>query len=320
MSRLFFFIFFQLFFAEIISAQVGTDSSNIQKANSPNAKETVGIKDSLHFLQKNDSGSLKSAEDTVLKASTGISVQQFNQQISDQNPYIGVNKKTVNNAPVNIKKFDGKDSLFYVLVGLLLYFALLRQTFPKYFNDLFRLFFRSTIKQRQIREQLMQTPFPSLLMNGFFVLSSGLYINFLLGHFELNIVDNFWLRFLYCSLAISTVYFIKFIGLKLCGWIFNLQEVANSYIFVVFAVNKIIGIYLMPFLVLLGFIQGREYSIVLLLSWCGIGILILYRLVLTYTAVRNQVKVNPFHFFLYFCAFEIAPLLLIYKALLVFFK
>ncbi len=320
MSRLFFFIFFQLFFAEIISAQVGTDSSNIQKANSPNAKETVGIKDSLHFLQKNDSGSLKSAEDTVLKASTGISVQQFNQQISDQNPYIGVNKKTVNNTPVNIKKFDGKDSLFYVLVGLLLYFALLRQTFPKYFNDLFRLFFRSTIKQRQIREQLMQTPFPSLLMNGFFVLSSGLYINFLLGHFELNIVDNFWLRFLYCSLAISTVYFIKFIGLKLCGWIFNLQEVANSYIFVVFAVNKIIGIYLMPFLVLLGFIQGREYSIVLLLSWCGIGILILYRLVLTYTAVRNQVKVNPFHFFLYFCAFEIAPLLLIYKALLVFFK
>jgi hypothetical protein len=176
------------------------------------------------------------------------------------------------------------------------------------------------MKQRQIREQLMQTPLPSLLMNGFFVLSAGLYINFLLQYFELQTVDNFWLSFLYCCLGVSVVYFIKFIGLKLSGWLFNMDEAANSYIFIVFVVNKIIGVFLLPFLILLAFEQGTGFKIAMTLSWCGIGILILYRLVLTYTSVRNQVKVNPFHFFLYFCAFEIAPLLLIYKALLVFFK
>ena len=55
-------------------------------------------------------------------------------------------------------------------------FALLKMGFAKYFNDLFRVFFRTTLKQRQIKEQLMQTPLPSLIFNGFFVASAGLYV------------------------------------------------------------------------------------------------------------------------------------------------
>ena len=81
-----------------------------------------------------------------------------------------------------------------------------------------------------------------------------------------------------------------------------------------------IGILLLPFLLVLAFSTGNVYTVGLTLSWCLIAGLIIYRLFLTYTVVRNQVKVSPFHFFLYFLAFEIAPLLLVYKALLVYFS
>src|SRR5687767_8680498 len=47
------------------------------------------------------------------------------------------------------KLFSGKEALFYYLVFVLLLFGLLRQAFPKYFYDLFRVFFRTTIKQKQ---------------------------------------------------------------------------------------------------------------------------------------------------------------------------
>jgi MFS family permease len=308
------FISFQLIFAAVVVGQVAADSSGAQKTDS-----LYRIKDSVS-INLLDSTTLKPTTDTSGKINPGITLQKFNQEVLKAHPYSGFETKPFNSVPENIIKVNGKESLFYLLVGLLLFLAFLRRTFPKYFSDLFRLFFRTTMKQRQIREQLMQTPLPSLLMNGFFVVSTGLYVNFLLQHFELQAVENFWLRFLYCCFGVSVVYFIKFIGLKLSGWLFNMQEAANSYIFIVFVVNKIIGIFLLPFLVLLAFMQGVGYTTALMLSWCGIGILILYRLILTYTAVRNQVKVNPFHFFLYFCAFEIAPLLLIYKALLVFFK
>jgi hypothetical protein len=240
-------------------------------------------------------------------------------QVMKGHPYFGFGSEPVV-VHTGLREFKGKEALFYALVGLLLAFALLRQAFPKYFNDLFRLLFRTTMKQKQVREQLMQTPVPSLFLNTFFVISTGFYINILIHYFEVAPIENFWLLYLYCVLGLTFIYLLKFFGLKISGWLFNIQAAADTYIFVVFVINKVIGVFLLPFLILLSFMQGNAFSIVLVLSWCGIGLLLIYRFLLTYASVRNQVKFNPFHFFLYLCAFEIAPLLLIYKALLFFFR
>jgi hypothetical protein len=240
-------------------------------------------------------------------------------QVLQHHPYLGFS--TVPIAAVTApRKSQGKEVFFYVIIALLLLFAFLKQAFAKYFNDLFRLFFRTTLKYRQIREQLMQTPLPSLLLNAFFVICAALYACFLLLHYELIERDEYWRYFLYSCIGLSTIYFVKFLGLKVIGWIFNMRDAADSYIFIVFVINKVIGVFLLPFIVMLAFMTGTGYSVALVLSWFGIGALILYRFILSYAAVRNQVRFNPFHFFLYLCAFEIAPLLLIYKALLVFFQ
>jgi hypothetical protein len=239
-------------------------------------------------------------------------------QVLQHHPYFPFNAKPVI-VHSDLRTYQGKEIFFYGLIGLLFAFALLRQAFPKYFNDMFRLLFRNTLKQKQIKEQLMQTPLPSLLLNFFFVITGGLYVDLLLHHYGMTPIENFWLLMLYCSLGLAIVYFIKFIGLKVTGWLFNLTPVADSYIFVVFIINKVIGIFLLPFLVLLTFMDGNAYTIAMMLSWCGIGVLYIYRFLLTYASIRNQVRFNPFHFFLYLCAFEVAPLLLIYKALLFVF-
>ncbi|MBC7947862.1 MAG: DUF4271 domain-containing protein [Chitinophagaceae bacterium] len=240
-------------------------------------------------------------------------------QVLQRHPYFDFASKATG-VPAGLKQFQGKEALFYVLVGLLLAFASLREAFPKYLSDLFRLLFRTTLKQKQIREQLIQTPLPSLLLNIFFFITVGMYINIMLQHFEAAPIDNFWLMHLYCSLGLAVIYVVKFFTLKFTGWLFNIKEAAETYIFVVFIINKVIGMFVLPFLVLLSFMQGTVFQVAMVLSWCGIGVLLIYRLLLTYASVRNQVKFNPFHFLLYLGAFEIAPLLLIYKALLFFFR
>jgi hypothetical protein len=217
------------------------------------------------------------------------------------------------------KFFTGKEDFFYYLIFLLLLFGFLKILFAKYFNDLFRVFFRTTLKLKQVREQLLQSPLPSIAMNGFFVLSAGMYINFLLQYFELSITDNFWLQYLYCMGALASIYFVKFIGLKITGWLFNVSDAADAYTFVVFIINKMLGMFLLPFLVLLAFTSGNIYIAALTLSWLGAGLLLAYRIILSYAAARNEIKLNPFHFILYIIAFEIVPLLLIYKLLLMIF-
>lgn len=233
-------------------------------------------------------------------------------------PYFGFGGPALN-IKSDQKKFVGKEGEFYFILILLLLFAVFRQAFWKYFTDLFRLFFRRTLNQRQLREQLLATPLPSMLLNVFFVIIAGMYIAYVLWHFNLRPVDNFWLLFFYCMLGLSAIYFVKFIGLKLSGWLFNIREAMDGYIFVVFIINKMMAIYLLPFLVLLAFTSGTVYQVAFTLAWCGILALLAYRLILSYGAVRNQIKVNLFHFILYLLAFEVAPLLLIYKLLLRFF-
>lgn len=235
-----------------------------------------------------------------------------------QHPYFRFGEEAIA-VRSDIRQVRGKELLFYVIISLVMVFALLKMGFSKYFNDLFRVFFRTTLKQRQIREQLMQTPLPSLLFNGFFVASGGMYAAFMLHHFGFTTVKSFWMLYLYCCIGLSVIYFVKFIGLIICGWLFNMRKAADSYTFIVFIINKVIGITLLPFIVLLAFTDGAIFDIALVLSWCVVGALFLYRFILGFAAIRNEVRFNLFHFFLYLCAFEIAPLLLIYKLLLFFF-
>jgi hypothetical protein len=247
-----------------------------------------------------------------------LTTEAFAPQILRRHPYFHFNARPVSFSS-NVKKFAGKEVLFYVLVALVLLFALFKLFFAKYLTDLFRVFFQTTMKQRQIRDQLMQTPLPSLLFNFFFIACTGLYINLVLQHYQVRLVNHFWLQYLYCAVGLAVIYTGKFIGLKICGWLFNMEPATESYLFIVFIINKVIGIFLLPFVVMLGFSSGIMVDAALMLSWCGIALLLLYRFILGFTMVRNEVRFNLFHFFLYLCAFEIAPLLLIYRLLLLFF-
>lgn len=308
-------------FAFLLSVTVSaTAQTTVDTAAKP-AIDSLVKNDSI--IAKADSILLQPVIDSVSKKPAVINPWQsvpgipMQVQVMNHHPYFNFGAKPVPYRS-DIKRFEGKEMLFYVIVALLLVFSLLKMGFAKYFNDLFRVFFRTTLKQRQIKEQLIQTPFPSLVFNVFFVASAGLYANFLLHHYQFTPFINFWLMYLYCCIGLSVIYLVKFIGLKVSGWLFNMQQAAEAYIFIVFIINKVIGISLLPFLILFAFTDGAIYDISLILSWCCIAGLFLYRFILGYAAIHNEVRFNLFHFFLYLCAFEIAPLLLIYKLLLFF--
>lgn len=212
----------------------------------------------------------------------------------------------------------GKDALFYILSGLLLFFALVKLFFDKYVTNMLGLVFRGSLRQKQIREQLQQTPLPSLLLNIFFVLVAGLYAYFLILRFDNGNRTGFWLMLLYCVLGIAAVYLIKYIVLKATGWIFNMREAADTYIFIVFLVNKLMAVFLLPLLILMAFSRTTWSTPLFTLSYVLVGCFFAYRYLASFAPVRREVKVSQFHFFVYICAFEIIPLLLIYKVLLSF--
>ncbi len=216
---------------------------------------------------------------------------------------------------VSLHRWQGKDAIFYVLIALLLFFAFLKNGFRRYIQDLFKIFFRTTVNQRQVKEQLIQSPLPSLLLNLFFLLSIGMFVALVLQYFRLGQDYPFWIVFGYAVLALAGIYGIKFLSLKLLGWILQASEATDSYIFVVFTTNKVIGMVLLPFLVVLAFTSGPVSTAAVNLGSTVVVCLFAYRFFLSYVSIHRQVRINFFHFILYLCAFELVPLLLINKLL-----
>jgi hypothetical protein len=217
-----------------------------------------------------------------------------------------------------LKKASRDESMFYFLCALLFYFGFIRVAFLKYIDNLRTLFFRVTMRQQQIRDQVLQSPLPSLMLNILFIISTGLFLSFVADYYNIVPGMNRWLLLFYCCLLLTAIYMGKFILLKMIGWMFNIRSAADTYIFIVFLVNKMMGIYLLPVLLLMAFAKGPFLTILITLTYCFIVILFIYRFIIAYRPVRNEIKLSRFHFFIYLCAFEIAPLLLIYKVLLIF--
>jgi hypothetical protein len=215
---------------------------------------------------------------------------------------------------------NSKDSLFYLILAILFYFALIRIFFEKYFNNLMTLFFRVSLRQQQIREQVLQTPLPSLLLNILFIISAGLYACYLLHYSRLGAEISFWVLYLNCMVLLGAIYLVKFLVLKFVGWVFSISRATDIYIFIVFLVNKMLGIFLLPFLILITFSGSESREIFITISLAMIFVLWMYRVLASYRPVRNEIKLTPFYFLLYLCAFEIAPLLLIYKVLLTYLE
>lgn len=327
MIRFYLFLTLLLYSCSDICAQASKDSSGVKDSSPTVIEDTVKSRATVarSSVQRKLTDTARVAADTgsiirpPLDSSWRIIARSFagksfKEVAFSHHPFFAFDAVPVI-ANSDIKRFEGKELLFYTLISILLFFAFLKTIFAKYVNDLFRLFFRRTLKQRQITEQLSQTPLPSLVFNVFFIITAGLYLAFILQHYGMQLKENFWILTMYCSAALGAIYFLKFLTLKFTGWVLNLASATDSYIFIVFIINKVIGIFLLPFLVLLAFTDDGIYQVAVTLSWCGIGCLFFYRFILTYSAVHNQIKVKPFHFLVYLAAFEIVPLLLIYKLL-----
>ena len=219
---------------------------------------------------------------------------------------------------VQFKKVRSKDDLFYLIAGIVLILGFLKYLYKRYFTNLFRVFFNTSLRQSQLTDQLLQAKLPSLLFNLFFVISAGIYVYLLLSRYGLINEDDKWIMIFSSITLAGLIYFIKFCTLKFTGWITGLAEVTNTYIFVVFLINKIIGIFLVPFIIILSFSDPAIIKIAVLVSLMSIGIFLLLRFFRSYGLLQSQLKISRFHFILYIIGIEVLPLMLIYKGLMLY--
>lgn len=215
-----------------------------------------------------------------------------------------------------IRKLSPKDEIFYVLLAFAALLAFCRFSYPQYFNNLFRVLFNTSLRQGQLTDQLVQAQLPSLFFNTLSMLSGGLFTYFTLRYFNLFQAEAPLQFMLQCTLGLILIYGIKFLTLKFMGWVTGFSAVTDRYVFIVFLINKILGIFLFPLAVVMAFASPELTKMALVAASLLVVLLFLFRFIRSFGLLRQQIKISRLQFLLYLVGLELLPVLLIYKALL----
>jgi hypothetical protein len=291
------------------------DTSSVKKIVQQPLKADSAI------MQPSTIDSLQSSDTTLLKDS--LALLGFSQLDSAKHPYQKIfenpflpMQSAANDWVIDFRQPPtGKEELFYLIAGILLFLALFRVAFPKYLNNLFTYFFQTSFRQKQTRDQLLQDQISSLLMNLLFFMITATFITLAVEYYQW-VTAPFWKIWMGSVLFLMVVYFGKYLFLQFAGWVFNTREAAGIYVFIVFMMNKMMGILLMPLLLLVAFSSKPIAEASFNLGWGLILLVFVYRYLVSFSIIRNKIALHAFHFFIYLLSVEIIPLLLIYKLLM----
>lgn len=149
-----------------------------------------------------------------------------------------------------------------------------------------------------------------------FLMMSSLFIwqtlGVLLGHYPVP-VDILWI-----GVTILAMYIVKILGVRLLGFIFEMKDAAQEYVYNIVLFNKTVGLILFPVTLCLAYARQLPPQ------WLVIGGLVSWAIVLVYRFVRlswiglSGKGVSFLYIILYLCTLEILPFVVIIKVLIGF--
>jgi len=206
---------------------------------------------------------------------------------------------------------------FYLLLFLCLLLGLIRFMDTRYFVNLWRAFWNPTLSNRQLKEQLQGSGLPNLLMNIFFTFASGAYIYYVVRFFTPHPSGMIPPSLLIIMLIAGTglIYLAKYAAVRFSGWAFRVEGITEHYLFNVFLINKVLGVTLIPFIIILAFADHQWAQQIVIISFIVSGILLLNRYIRSWEVFGSFFQYSKFHFFMYLCASELLPLAVLMKLL-----
>lgn len=153
----------------------------------------------------------------------------------------------------------------------------------------------------------------NLLLFAIQLFSISFFIYLLINEVGHNTVNSPWLLYI----QICAVYFV-FIGIKLfiekiIGAIFNIESFINQYLYQKLTYRNYIGFFILASNILMVYSFGSHRTILLII----LGLIVVFNglgLILSYKNFRSTLLPHFLYFILYLCALEIAPYVILYKA------
>lgn len=207
----------------------------------------------------------------------------------------------------------GKSWFLFVLLLVLGYLTAVTSVYSEQISDVFRGFLNFNAASQIFREKGHLITISGMLLYLLFVISGGVLLFQITQAFEAKITGSPVYDLLLCILGVSVVYMLRHLLLWVVSGIFPFGKETSMFAFLIGNTNKALGIVLVPFLFLVAY---APESLQMPSLWFTLGLLAVvhaYRAVTGLMVAGTHLQNHKFHFFMYLCVVEIAPVLILVK-------
>ncbi len=129
----------------------------------------------------------------------------------------------------------------------------------------------------------------------------------------------------YFSLLVASIFMVtfpfavKYVLLKVIGWIFSIQKEVNSYLFTIYIFFIAIGVVLFPINIIIAYGAESLKTFLIYFTFIALFLVLIFRLIRGLFIGMRFMSFHIFHFLLYLCAVEIVPALILIKVFTKYF-
>lgn len=211
---------------------------------------------------------------------------------------------------------DSKRFVFSAIILDLIMVAILLTLLRNFFQKSLAAFSNDNLLNQVFRERQAGTLVPFLFFYFLFFYNLALFLFLLMGHYGIEVKQSAFFTFLYVLAGVITAFLGKHILLRVVGYIFPVDTELRKYSFTIMIFAIISGFFLLLVNLLIAY--GPDFMTQYVV-WFSFGIIILIYL---FRSLRGVFIANKyfwfykFHFLLYICTVEIAPVLVLAKLII----
>jgi hypothetical protein len=304
---------FSLLFILIVLQMLSSNASNIDTTN--NYVSSDSIKPIKKYFFDNDSICYAIIDSSRIVRSTIIEDSLKSKYISESFNWIEpriINKESTHFNKIKIRK-QPSIWVFYILLSIVIYFTFIRNIFYKSLPIIFQAYWNDRSINQFTRDDNF---FKSRNSIFYFVLFSMVYatlVYFIIDYFGYSMPRK-GLELYYLIITVFTIFYTaKYLLMKLIGYIFSVQRVISGYLAIISVSNLVFTVLSIPFLIFFHYINADYKIYILSIILVSFIFNTVYKYLRTGAFLKNNFQFPIFYLFLYLCAFEIMPLLIIYK-------
>ena len=209
-----------------------------------------------------------------------------------------------------------KSFLFVMIVSMLVLTALIITLLREFMFKSWKAFTNDNMLTQMHREQGFLPQIPYLILYTLFFINAGIFAWLGLDYFEKLPFGGLWLNLYATTGIILAIFLFKHILLRLIGSLFPVSKELSVYSFTIMIFNIIIGLGLVVFNFGLAFLSEGLFIPVFGTAIALIAATLLFRQLRGLFIGGKYVAMHKFHFLLYLCAVEIAPVIVYLKLIL----